>query len=80
MVDVEFQSNLANGQTVFVMAQVGQSVEILHVMTSPDCDGVDIPLPSLSHADILNLEYDASQEAYERSTDVEIMDFERKFA
>jgi hypothetical protein len=65
MISVEFKSKLANGREVFVMARVGESVEIDHVMTSDDCDAVDVDLKALSRADLIILEEDAAEEFYE---------------
>ena len=57
---VEFESKLANGQTVYVVAQVGESVDLESVVRISD-DQI-IPLESLDPSDRFALEVESAME------------------
>lgn len=65
--DVEFNYKLRDGRKIFVMANVGRFVEIAHIMTSEDSDAHEISMDSLKNAELVLIEYTASQVAYERA-------------
>jgi hypothetical protein len=67
---VYFYSSLLSGQRVFVMAEVGDSVELLHVMTSDDCEAIEIPVETLCPEDLFTLKIYAGIEYQERLFDV----------
>ena len=58
---VEFDSNLANGQSVSVVAKVTYSVELKSVVAGER----PVPIESLSWDDRTSLEADAAAEDYE---------------
>ena len=60
VVIVEFSSNLANGQAVHVVAQVGLSVELESVVRAQDDQ--TIPLEDLNPSDRFSLEVESAME------------------
>lgn len=60
--DIEFKHTLRNGREIFILAVVGDSVEIVAALTSDDPDAVEVPLESLSEEDQSDIEFWAAQE------------------